>query len=84
MQKNTGKKKKTGLALGLIAVAAVAGVGGWYVFLRPTPQEVIREYMGYIEEGDYEAMYQMLDSESQRKVLLRETKTFMKESRPVI
>ena len=68
MQKNTGKKKKTGLALGLIAVAAVAGVGGWYVFLRPTPQEVIREYMGYIEEGDYEAMYQMLDSESQESV----------------
>lgn len=70
MQKNRGKKnrKKIGLALGLFAALAAVGAGGWYLFLRQSPKQLIREYMSCIGQGDYEAMYEMLDSESQERV----------------
>ena len=82
MRKDTGKssRKKVGLTLGLLTVAAAAGVGCWYVFLRQTPEEFIQEYMGYIEQGDYEAMYQMLDSESQDSV---SEKTFIERNQNI-
>lgn len=57
------------LALILIIILAAAGILAFYkTAVVKSPEKVLMQYMRYIEEKDYEAMYQLLDEESQNRV----------------
>lgn len=50
----------------LAAVSAGSGVRGWRKIFheREEPRRLLQEYMSYIERGEYEKMYEMIDPES--------------------
>ena len=70
-KKHNSKKKILLLAGGGILVLAAAAVGGVLLYqnvFSGSREEVLKEYMAYIEEGRYEDMYDLLDSSSQEAV----------------
>lgn len=67
-------RKKTIIIIAIIAVVIVAvAVGIGVVFYqnnkdKNTPEEVLQQYMSYIEDENYEAMYELLTQETKNKV----------------
>lgn len=65
------KNKKLLIGI-IIIVMVVAGIVGFFVYQnmkdKNTPQEVLQQYMSYIEEENYEAMYELLTEESKSKI----------------
>lgn len=75
-----------GLIVGMAAVFAgvvVIGIGVWGFLLWnrergwKKPEELLAEYMGYVEEGEYEKMYGLLDVNASGGV---EQETFVKRN----
>lgn len=66
------KRKKKILIPMIILTLAVLAAAGTVVFFSlgkgRTPQELLTEYMGYIEEGKYDQMYDMLDEISASRI----------------
>ena len=72
-RRNRNRGRRRGykeLILGMVAVFAGilvigAGVWGFLIWNRERglkkPEELLSEYMGYVEEGEYEKMYELLD-----------------------
>ena len=70
-RRNRGRRRGyKELILGMVAVFAGilvigAGVWGFLIWNRERglkkPEELLSEYMGYVEEGEYEKMYELLD-----------------------
>ena len=70
-KKHNSKKKILLLTGGGILVLAAAAAGGLLLYqnvFSGSREEVLKEYMAYIEEGRYEDMYDLLDSSSQEAV----------------
>ena len=70
-KKHNSKKKILLLTGGGILVLAAAAVGGVLLYqnvFSGSREEVLKEYMAYIEECRYEDMYDLLDSSSQEAV----------------
>lgn len=65
--------KKTGIfILGTAAVLGAAAYFLWNYFSAPRPEEVLSEYVSYIEKRDYESMYGLLDKSSQKEISKKE------------
>lgn len=65
------QQKKRIICITSIALVAVAGAGGVLLYKKMTEktrEDVIKEYMGYIEKREYEKMYALLDETSRDKV----------------
>ena len=71
---------------------AIAAAGAFWFYSqrrikeeKKTPEELLTEYMQYMADGDYGAMYGMLDNQSRLniswKILKRETGTYTRGSR---
>lgn len=76
MAKKKGKnkrkqQKKRVLCLVSVVLVAVVGAGGVLLYKKMTEktrEDIIKEYMGYIEKKEYEKMYALLDEASKDKV----------------
>lgn len=64
------KRKKAAAVIGTVAVIAVcvAGIFLYKVKFEEKRQDVLEEYMGYIEKGRYDKMYALLDEASRNTV----------------
>ncbi|MCH1984333.1 penicillin-binding transpeptidase domain-containing protein [Ruminococcus sp. OA3] len=69
-----GRKLKKGVLAGVICgLAIVLIAGAVLLFLRgkradKQPDMLLAQYMEYVRQGDYSSMYEMLDTESQKRV----------------
>lgn len=64
------KRKKAAAVIGTVAAIAVcaAGIFLYKVKFEEKRQDVLEEYMGYIEKGRYDKMYALLDEASRNTV----------------
>ena len=63
------KRKKAAAVIGTVAAIAVcaAGIFLYKVKFEEKRQDVLEEYMGYIEKGRYDKMYALLDEASRNR-----------------
>ena len=69
--KKRKQQKKRMLCLVSVVLVAAVGAGGVLLYKKMTEktrEDVIKEYMGYIEKREYEKMYALLDETSRDKV----------------
>lgn len=70
-KKKRKQQKKRVLCLVSVVLVAVVGAGGVLLYKKMTEktrEDIIKEYMGYIEKKEYEKMYALLDEVSKDKV----------------
>lgn len=70
-KKKRKQQKKRVLCLVSVVLVAVVGAGGVLLYKKMTEktrEDIIKEYMGYIEKKEYEKMYALLDEASKDKV----------------
>ncbi len=70
-KKKRKQQKKRVLCLISVVLVAVVGAGGVLLYKKMTEktrEDIIKEYMGYIEKKEYEKMYALLDEASKDKV----------------
>lgn len=70
-KKKRKQQKKRMLCLISVVLVAAVGAGGVLLYKKMTEktrEDVIKEYMGYIEKREYEKMYALLDETSRDKV----------------
>lgn len=70
-KKRRKQQKKRMLCLISVVLVAAVGAGGVLLYKKMTEktrEDVIKEYMGYIEKREYEKMYALLDETSRDKV----------------
>ena len=70
-KKRNQKKKILILTAAGVLVLAAAGAAGFLLYqnvFSGSREDVLEEYMAYIEKGDYEKLYTFLDSSSQELV----------------
>lgn len=70
-KKKRKQQKKRVLCLVNVVLVAVVGAGGVLLYKKMTEktrEDIIKEYMGYIEKKEYEKMYALLDEVSKDKV----------------
>ena len=70
-KKKRKQQKKRVLCLVSVVLVAVVGAGGVLLYKKiteKTREDIIKEYMGYIEKKEYEKMYALLDEVSKDKV----------------
>lgn len=70
-KKRRKQQKKRMLCLISVVLVAAVGAGGVLLYKKMTEktrEDVIKEYMGYIEKREYEKMYALLDETSKDKV----------------
>lgn len=70
-QKKHAKKRRSwalGIACVAVLAASAAGIVLYRVKFSQTREQVIKEYMAYIEDGEYEKMYSLLDESSKASV----------------
>lgn len=70
-KKKRKQQKKRVLCLVSVVLVAAVGAGGVLLYKKMTEktrEDVIKEYMGYIEKREYEKMYALLDETSRDKV----------------
>ena len=73
---NTGMSTKTKVIIIVISIIVLlALIGGgvyWYIFIlnadQNTPEEVFSQYVSYINEQNYEAMYNLLSDSTKERV----------------
>ena len=69
--KKRKQQKKRMLCLVSVVLVAAVGAGGVLLYKKMTEktrEDIIKEYMGYIEKKEYEKMYALLDEASKDKV----------------
>ena len=69
--KKRKQQKKRMLCLVSVVLVAVVGAGGVLLYKKMTEktrEDIIKEYMGYIEKKEYQKMYALLDEASKDKV----------------
>ena len=69
--KKRKQQKKRVLCLVSVVLVAAVGAGGVLLYKKMTEktrEDIIKEYMGYIEKKEYEKMYALLDEASKDKV----------------
>lgn len=64
----TEKKRRNRLILLVVVILAVFGIGAGIATAVKNPEKQLNKYMAYIEQQDYESMYNMLDEESRKRV----------------
>lgn len=70
-KKKRKQQKKRVLCLVSVVLVVVVGTGGVLLYKKMTEktrEDIIKEYMGYIEKKEYEKMYALLDEASKDKV----------------
>ena len=70
-KKKRKQQKKRVLCLVSVVLVAVVGAGGVLLYKKMTEktrEDIIKEYMGYIEKKEYEKMYALLDEASKDRV----------------
>lgn len=70
-KKKRKQQKKRVLCLVSVVLVAVVGAGGVLLYKKMTEktrEDIIKEYMSYIEKKEYEKMYALLDEASKDKV----------------
>ena len=70
-KKKRKQQKKRVLCLVSVVLVAVVGAGGVLLYKKMTEktrEDIIKEYMGYIEKKEYQKMYALLDEASKDKV----------------
>lgn len=70
MKKKKSKKGNKWIILATILLLVVIAMGGVKFLNEPTnqPDEILKTYMAYILDKNYEAMYELLSKESQSKI----------------
>lgn len=62
------KKRRNRIILLAAAVLVLLGIGAGIAAAVKNPERQLNKYMSYIEQQDYESMYNMLDEESRNRV----------------